>query len=46
MTTFDQFAQAFHAYRTNDPNARLNLGLFNDLGELPDPCLEPLQRLN
>lgn len=39
MTTYDQFAQAFHAYRTNDPNARLNLGLFEDLGELPDPSL-------
>jgi uncharacterized protein (DUF885 family) len=40
MTTFDDFTAAFHAYRTNNPSARLSLGLFNDLGELPDPSLE------
>jgi len=40
VTPFDQFAADFHAFRTNDPNARLNLGLLDGLGALPDPRLE------
>src|SRR5262245_56437214 len=35
--TFSAFVDAFHQHRTQDPNARVQLGLSEGLDELPDP---------
>jgi hypothetical protein len=40
MGHLDPFAQAFHAHYSADPNARVFLGLSEDLDRLPDPSLE------
>ena len=37
MMTYAAFCDAFHAHFTNDPNARVVLGVDERLGELPDP---------
>lgn len=37
--SFQQFVSDFHAFRTAGPNDRLNLGLLDGLGALPDPTL-------
>jgi uncharacterized protein (DUF885 family) len=37
--TFSAFVDAFHQHRTQNPNARVQLGLSDGLGELPDPSL-------
>ena len=39
MTDLDRFTRSFHAHFTRDPNARVNLGVDRDLGEVPDPSL-------
>jgi hypothetical protein len=38
--SFQRFVSNFHAFRTSGPNDRLNLGLLDGLGALPDPTLE------
>jgi uncharacterized protein DUF885 len=37
--TVSAFIDAFHAHRSESPNARVQLGLEGRLGELPDPSL-------
>jgi uncharacterized protein (DUF885 family) len=37
--TVSAFIDAFHAHRSESPNARVQLGLSGQLGELPDPSL-------
>lgn len=37
--TYETFAQAFHAYNSQDPNANLWAGIPERTGELPDPSL-------
>ncbi len=44
MGHLDAFAQAFHAHYSADPNARVFLGLSEDLGRLPDPTLQAVGR--
>ena len=39
--TFSDFVDAFHQHRTRNPNARVQLGLSDGLGQLPDPTLGP-----
>jgi uncharacterized protein (DUF885 family) len=36
---FSAFVDTFHQHRTQNPNARVQLGLSEGLGELPDPSL-------
>ena len=38
--TYAQFADAFHAHFTRDPNDRAAMGLLDGLGDLPDPSAE------
>jgi uncharacterized protein (DUF885 family) len=38
--TVSAFIDAFHAHRSENPNARVQLGVDERLGELPDPSLE------
>ncbi|MCP5041536.1 MAG: DUF885 domain-containing protein [bacterium] len=38
--SFDAFVDRFHAHKTRNPNARVNLGVVRDLDRLPDPSLE------
>ncbi len=40
---FDQFVQAFHSHRTQDPTDRLVLGL-GDVGRLSDPSIAQTER--
>lgn len=42
--TFEAFVRAFHAHRCEDPNSRVQLGVAEHLGELPDPTLEAAER--
>ena len=44
MRHLEAFAEAFHAHYSADPNARVFLGLPEDLGTLPDPSLEAVDR--
>jgi len=37
--SLNAFVDAFHAHRTSNPNARVQLGVPGALGELPDPSL-------
>jgi len=39
-SAYDVFAGQFHDLMSDDPNARVALGLDRGLGELPDPSLE------
>ena len=39
MRLFDSFVERFHRHFTRDSNARAQLGVDRDLGELPDPTL-------
>jgi len=39
VQSYDGFAAAFHRHRTRNPNARIQLGVSDRLGELPDPSL-------
>ncbi|HTV25127.1 MAG TPA: DUF885 family protein [Polyangiaceae bacterium] len=42
--TYSAFVDAFHQHRTQNPNARVQLGLSQRLGELPDPTLAAADR--
>jgi hypothetical protein len=42
--TFNAFVDAFHQHRSSNPNARVQLGLSDGLGELPDPSLAAASR--
>jgi len=42
--TFSAFVDAFHQHRTLNPNARVQLGLADGLGQLPDPTLAAADR--
>lgn len=39
MSNYADFVDDLHAFLTDDPNARVALGLLTDLGRLPDPSL-------
>jgi uncharacterized protein (DUF885 family) len=39
VSSYDEFTQAFHRHLTDDPNARVALGIDRDLDDLPDPSL-------
>ncbi|MCB9743343.1 MAG: DUF885 domain-containing protein [Alphaproteobacteria bacterium] len=46
MSRYDGIVTDFHRHQCRDPNARVYLGIQEDLGELPDPSLEDqLERL-
>lgn len=38
--SIDELLRAFHEHRSDNPNARVQLGIEGQLGELPDPTLE------
>ncbi|MCO4770623.1 MAG: DUF885 domain-containing protein [Deltaproteobacteria bacterium] len=40
MSQHESFVSAFHDYLVADPNVRVNVGLLDGLGALPDPSLE------
>jgi len=39
MTSFEAFVESFHCHFVRNPNRRAQLGIEEDLGELPDPSL-------
>ena len=44
MMNYSEFVEEYTAFQAADANQRLALGLSEDLGHLPDPSLENLQK--